>query len=275
MSTQLPRGPEFERALLGTVDLDEPDPAALGRVARALGVGGVLLAPATASALGASSAATGGATAASAAPVALAGTALWLKPLLIGSVLGTLVSTTVHVARAPSPKEVVHVTNSPAPRRPEPPVAANLPAPRIEHPVATATSAALPSGVPAPGRVPVASGLRTESEPVRVPDALPTSVPREVEAIDRARDALRSGNPLLAIDAVEKYRREWPSGMLGIEATVLGIEARFAAGQSELAARQARDFLATHGDSRYAARLRALLASSRAPSEIKTDSGQH
>jgi hypothetical protein len=271
MNDRLPRGTDFERALLGTVDLDEPDPAAVGRVARALGVGGVLLAPATASALGASSATAGAATAAGAAPVALASTALWLKPLLIGSVLGTLVSTTVHVARAPSPTEIARVASQPAPRRVEPlPATTKLP-PRIEHPSATVTSAPPPRVAPVQGPAVATSDVRAENDPVRVPDAPSNSVPREVEAIDRARDALRSGNPLLAIAALEKYRREWPAGMLGIEAAVLGIEARFAAGQRELAARQAREFLATHGDSRYAARLRALLASS----EIKTESAQH
>jgi hypothetical protein len=265
MNTPLPRGTDFERALLGAAELDEPDPAALGRVARALGVGGVLLAPATASALGAS----GAAAASAAAPMAVAGTAIWLKPLLLGSLLGTLATSTVHLVRAPASKAIVHAASAPTTMRREPPKAAtNPPLARFEPAAAPAISVE-PRPVVA-SRPVITVTPRSESGAPALAAAPADAVAREVKAIDRARDAMQAGSPLLAIDLLEAYRREWPSGMLGIEATVLGIEARFAAGQRELAAHQARTFLATQGESRYAARLRALIGS-----EIKFDSGRH
>lgn len=265
MSTPLPRGPDFERALLGAAELDQPDPAALGRVARALGVGGVLLAPATASALAASSAAASSA----AVPTAVAGTAVWLKPFLIGSLLGTMVTSTVHVVRAPAPKVIVHAPSEPAGANREPPEAASKPLTARFEPAAL-PSASVEQRPAAASRPVVPVTPRSASEAPALVPAPEDPVAREVNAIDRARDALRAGSPLLAIDLLEAYRREWPTGMLGIEATVLGIEARFAAGQRELATRRARAFLATHGESRYAARLRALIAS-----EIKSESRRH
>jgi hypothetical protein len=92
-----------------------------------------------------------------------------------------------------------------------------------------------------------------------------TSLADEVRALDGARKALAGGNARECLAKLESYRAEFPQGVLGLEATVLRIEALAASG----ARTQARDlgtrFLESHPDSAHAARVRSVIGAETIP----------
>lgn len=135
---------------------------------------------------------------------------------------------------------------------------------------------------PSPGRGPeLATTTEVEAEvaamatpplPVAPPSASVvasaggSSLREQIEVIDRARSALRAGAPRAALAHLDTYGFRWPKGELALDAQVLRIEARFAAGDRAAARTEALAFIEARPESRYAARLRVLLAS-----EIKTE----
>jgi hypothetical protein len=94
-----------------------------------------------------------------------------------------------------------------------------------------------------------------------IPTPTPTgddSLSREIAALDTARAALRSHNPMAALSALDAYARAFPRGALGPEATVLRIEALVDAGDRASANTLADQFFAAHPSSPHAARVRSL-----------------
>ena len=164
---------------------------------------------------------------------------------------------------APSP--VVAASPAPlvasAPRPPEPrPLAALTPAtappsegetPSVERPGADAAGSApagsaLQGGAVTPGaQAPASSGA--------------PSLQLELAAIERARQRQSAGDPLGALRALDAYQAAFPQGRLGIEATVLRIEALIASGQAGAARDLGSRFLAAHPTNPLGPRVRSLL----------------
>lgn len=146
---------------------------------------------------------------------------------------------------------------SPAPRLDRvaaPPIAP--PPEAIAQPVAPspdvpAIAAAEPEGSPAKAAPQRSSGAPEAPRPPG--DSLAT----ELAELERGRRALASGDPTAALAALDDHARG--PGVLGQEATVLRVEALLAKGDRVEAARLGRRFLADHGASPSAARVRALV----------------
>jgi TolA-binding protein len=88
---------------------------------------------------------------------------------------------------------------------------------------------------------------------------VPANLGDEVAILDRARDALRTGNGTAAMAILNQYANTYPEGALALEARVLRIEALFASGAPDSAAEIAADFLRTHGSSTYVTRVQRLV----------------
>jgi len=82
----------------------------------------------------------------------------------------------------------------------------------------------------------------------------------EVAALDKAQRALRAGDGDAAARALTRYEQQFGQGRLADEAQVLQIETLAVHGDKAAAQAQARAFLASHPNSPYASRLRALVA---------------
>lgn len=91
--------------------------------------------------------------------------------------------------------------------------------------------------------------------PVRA-SARSLSLTDELEALDRVRTKLASGQPRKALALLEGYARAYPRGRLALEAEVLRIDALAKNGQSALARRRAEAFLLRHPKSVLAPRVR-------------------
>lgn len=96
------------------------------------------------------------------------------------------------------------------------------------------------------------------SEP-STPTAPDDSLAREVATLDRARAALVRGEQHTALAVLTGYQRDYPSGVLQQEATVLRIQALMAARDQEGARSAAAAFLRSHPQSPHARRLQVLL----------------
>jgi TolA-binding protein len=107
------------------------------------------------------------------------------------------------------------------------------------------------------------------TDPVTVASAppQPSGIAEEIAVIDRAREALRQGDPTAAGVALADHRARFGEGLLTPEAELLRIQLLVAQGRRDEAAIRGRAFLATHPTSPLAARVRKLVAdSSAAPS---------
>jgi hypothetical protein len=80
----------------------------------------------------------------------------------------------------------------------------------------------------------------------------------EVAQLQKAKLALKGGNPKQALTELNSYSQRFPRPMLGAEATVVRIEALSASGDRARAKSLAEGFLAKSPNSPYAARLRKL-----------------
>jgi outer membrane protein assembly factor BamD (BamD/ComL family) len=96
-----------------------------------------------------------------------------------------------------------------------------------------------------------------ETEPASL-ETEPASLEAELAYLRRARNAIRQGASLSALDELDRYRRRFPAGRLEPEAEALAIEAEFAAGRSGEARARADAFLRTHSDSPQALRIRLI-----------------
>lgn len=89
------------------------------------------------------------------------------------------------------------------------------------------------------------------------------SLAAEVALLDRARSALRAQDASLASRALDQYRKERQTAILEPEATVLQIQVLEKLGERAAAARLARQFIASHPESRHVDSLRVLAAEAR------------
>lgn len=150
-------------------------------------------------------------------------------------------------------------------------VAAPQPAPQAEQSPAPAAEAVAPvyqaTDLPVEPAAPsvatpagkITSGNKT-AEPMAASEP---SLAAELDAIRPAKARLASGDAAGALAQVRQYRAQFPKGRLGVEATVIEVEALVALGQRSAAERLAAPLL--KGDSPYAARLRTLLGQNSAP----------
>ena len=97
------------------------------------------------------------------------------------------------------------------------------------------------------------------SPPDSVSQSARSTLKLQIQLIDRARSRLARGDAPGALATLAEYRRDYPQGALGEEATLLQIEALAASGQGG-AARQLGDaFLRRNPKSPHGTRIRALL----------------
>jgi hypothetical protein len=86
---------------------------------------------------------------------------------------------------------------------------------------------------------------------------------KEVKALELAHRALAAHDPSSALRLLDRYRREFPSGALGSDATVLRVQALLAAGDRATAQRLADSYSTAHPDTPYARRIQDILRSGR------------
>jgi hypothetical protein len=277
-----------EKQLFQSLKGDEPSVKARHVAAAALGLG---------------SAALTGATAAEGAAVASA--AVKASPLLlvkwvgIGTVVGVASIGAVHYAmpRSPAmaPKAVATIAAAASPQAPStiarpdpvaappettqpedpPAIAQQLHAPRPTSDIATnAASAAHAARASSPGSTAPgdrAAQARATDDALANPPAAPTPVTTpsmlaaEVAMLDQARGAVAAKSGERALDVLNRYARQFPSGTLNLEATVLRIEALYLTGSTAAATALGRDFLAAHSTSTHASHVRSLLAEHEKP----------
>jgi hypothetical protein len=132
-------------------------------------------------------------------------------------------------------------------------VAAPTPAPVIEP---KGTSAAVDEG-PAPLAIDDLPALKNAPTAANAPKPQ-GSLADEVAQLQKAKLALKSGNPAQALAELSTYSQRFPRPMLGAEASVVRIEALSAGGDSARAKSLAEAFLAKNPNSPYATRLRNL-----------------
>ncbi|WP_394834702.1 hypothetical protein LVJ94_50230 [Pendulispora rubella] len=126
-------------------------------------------------------------------------------------------------------------------------------APMVELPKpATAQAEAAPSAS-AEGQDPAAL------EQARGMMASARSLAPELSELDHVRSLLAAGRASNALDAVDRYRRAFPKGILMQESEVLRLDALVRLGERDAVEREGRAFLEQHPQSPQAARVRALL----------------
>jgi hypothetical protein len=192
----------------------------------------------------------------------------WLKTGLVLSALGGIAGTLAFFGLGSPQPQQVSAPKSPAaavqPAVVQPPAAAQPAKP------ASPTNPGVEPGVPVyqatdlpvdPGQLGVtkpSGASKNESSAAVAP-----SLAAELDAIRPAKARLASGDARGALTQIRQYRAEFPNGKLGVEATVIEVEALVALGQRGAAERLAAPLL--KGDSPYAARLRTLLGQNSAP----------
>ncbi len=274
-----------EKQLFQSLSRDEPPVKAKHVAAAALGLGSAALTSATA----AEGAAVGSA-------ILKAGPFVLLKWVGIGTVAGVASIGAIRYAMptspAMAPRAIATVAAGPAPQAPAI-VPGPAPAARATTPTETTPSeptldpvaqplrAARPAAAPAL-RASSASAVANDEPAALAANALPathplpapnpapllnapSTLPAEVAMLDQARSAVDAKSGERALDVLGRYARQFPSGTLALEATVLRIEALFLTGASPAATTLAHDFLAAHPTSTHATRVRRLLAEHQKP----------
>jgi len=102
------------------------------------------------------------------------------------------------------------------------------------------------------------SATSAMAPPVGAPPA-ERSIANEIEELDRAREALGTGEAKRAIDRLNRYDRLFPRGTLREEALRLRIEAVVTTGDRATARSLAQRFQALYPDSTHSDRLKALV----------------
>jgi hypothetical protein len=242
----LPEWSAEERSLWDSARDDRPPAASMGATLRAVGVGSALV-----TAAGVAQGAAAGTSS-----IAQAGGALallkWSGIVLLGGATAIGGAALYRHSQSAQPAAVQPPSANPS-------RAAGIAQPTQKRlsaapdevavaPEARTTSTALPAQpLPAP--------VRASSEAASQPD-----IGQEIRSIDAARSALRRGDTAEALRALERYRADYgKNGSLGMEATVLRIEALLRGGNRAEGMRLANSFLASHPKSPYAPRIRALV----------------
>jgi hypothetical protein len=260
---------EFERGLLSSSSADAPSEQAFQRTLTSLGVG--LLVPLASAGVahgaGAAAVATG-------SKLGVAALGKWLATgMAIGAVTVSAVTVTERALSTP-PAAVTPTTPAPAGVATSTPVekagargaAAVTRASAVEAakaPEAAApkhrTETTTPSVEPAASAPSVEGGASVPAEPL----AAAPSIKRETELIGSAQRALQRGDTRSALAALERYRSEFPAGVLAPEARLLEISSLLRAGERGRAETLAGAIIARDPAGQEAARARALLAKSK------------
>jgi hypothetical protein len=289
----------LERELLRSACVDVPSLAGRRRTARALGIatagavaaglgGSTATAAASTSStplvsVGSSAGSAASSTAASSAGAATlkAGVAVaLLKWVGVGVVGGAVaVSAIQHAVPRRSPKAASHAAPAACVQRPEEALEARpallvLPNP-VESPGENAGELAAPVTAPAKPPNPSSTPARTTtarpmaSTEAAAPPSAPLSIARqsftprtlaeETAALDAARRALGAGDAAAALSALDGHDRDFPTGLLAPEATVLRIEALAEHADDNRALTAARAFLAAHPASPHARHVRSIV----------------
>jgi hypothetical protein len=234
-----PEWDDFDRALLASARLDQPQKGALTRAARVLSaatLGSAVLVSASTS-LGASGGLTG-ATAAVGVSLAALG-----KALLVGALVGVGFVSVVNGGFSSAPEQAPRVAG-----RADTPGARGATLQRVAAPGSHARSA-LPASKPAATLLdeapPATRPITSKAAPPRerdVPRAMAASAPVatslsvEVALLDQARAALVRKDPAAALSALDRYAALAIGRSLEREASLLRIEALRDLGQAASAA---------------------------------------
>jgi len=241
---------ELERALLHAGAAEEPPAGGASGVLVALG----LTAGLTASA-GASASESMRASAQLGAP-ALGYGAKWAVLAGGGMVLAALSWAGYAALSGAAPSERLTPSPTPTPSL----IPSPTPSPSLTpRPIPTPSLVPGPSAGPSPVRAPSAGEARDSA----APQAEARSIAGEIAALDRARRALASGDAGAALGGLDRYRADFPRGVLQQEASVLRIEALWRAGQRARARELTRAFERAHPGSPHLERIRTLAADER------------
>jgi hypothetical protein len=143
-------------------------------------------------------------------------------------------------------------TNEPERRSVAPPVVKAVPAPQDEPAPRPAEQG------PAPLAVDDLPAIKEPAAGTAASAVRQGSLADEVAQLQKAKLALKGGNPAQALAELTVYTQRFPRPMLGAEATVVRIEALSASGDAARAKSLAEGFLAKNPSSPYAGRLRNL-----------------
>lgn len=233
---------DFERRLLGAARRELPPQGARERAATALGLGlgNVTPSPDGAPQIGGPGGTSG----------LLSGK--WLALLGGAAVGGAMVA----ALWSPSPSPV-HGSGEPLPVVVEP----SPPAPSSTAPMPTpppvASSVALDSLPDAPAVARSRSTSRTAPPPAIGTPSSDDTLARETALIDQARAAVSRSEGAVALAALDRHDREFPSAVFALDAAVLRIEALERTGRFGEARALAERFLVGHPEGSYARRVRA------------------
>ena len=234
----------FEAELLRSWQIEQPSARVRQRVL-AMGAGGaaVVAASTSAQAAGAVGSKLG------------AGLVIkWFGAGIVAGLATSVVSVSVLGPPAPAPPAQAQAQAA-APVANRPSVAAPGPlAPAVDT---SASPALAPPTSVAPRREVALPVSATAHDEAPRPTPLGALAP-QVALLDRARNALRSGDTTRALGLVAEYQRTYPNGVLSQEAEVLGIDILERQGQRGEAKRRAQRFLNSHPTSAHADRLRRL-----------------
>lgn len=240
----LPEWSDEERALWDSARGDRPPSRSLKATLRAVGVGGAIL---------------GAASGAEAAVVAKAGIgfALIKWGAVVGLASAVIAGGAMMVRHSSTPSDKsqpIAITQREAPRRAGPRAEEVRPAPAVVETAPAEEPAPRAPAIPARPSTPARPSASAPSQP---------DIAGEIENIDVARTLLRQGRSKEALSTLDRYRAEHgKSKSLGVEATVLRIEALLRQGDRSRAGALASSFLAAHPNSPYSSRIRALMRSS-------------
>lgn len=265
-------GTEFERLLLQTAAREVPSPEVSARMlagAASAGAAVALLSSLELARGGAATLAQGGAGAGAVAGAASGSIAPPAAASLLGSwlvkwgVLGALFSGAVvsgylvvqsgreqaNASSRAAPAPVVVDARAPSGPAETAPSPARLQQTALEAPWSPVPPAS--STPAAPAGVTAASGGGALAAPVA-----PSSLGQELTLLDAARQALAAGEAEKALALISSYRKRFPSGALGQEATVLEVDALEAKGRGAQATDLKEQFLAEHPDSAHRERVK-------------------
>jgi hypothetical protein len=244
---------ERTRALLAAGRGDVPPEGFANRLLVGLGLGvaasGVSVTAAAGTAGVVASVGTTAAGSAATSGVAASLSVVGAKWVVVGVIGGGLLAGGADLALSsrfvPAP-----VTSAPGPER-----AAVLPS--VAAQPGPAPLRIVPAELPAVAAQPEPGKLGTGG-PVATPSGQTGQLGREVQVIDRARQALASGNALQALRELDAFERMASSGVLDREAQVLRIEALHRSGQKARARQLSEQYRGAFPNDAHAARLRSL-----------------
>jgi hypothetical protein len=225
---------DLATALMRSVRRDAPSPHARAAALSAIGIGAAALPAAT--------------SAAAAAGKAIGVTALGVvKSIAIGAGTAVVVLGVAHRMSNPPPPPPALVEPAAKVAVAAPPVRPLPPAPPTM--VVTEPVVVQPTAVKAAPAQPAAEPLRAES-----------SLADEVAALDEARAAARGHDAVGALALLDAYQRDFPAGVLAVEASVLRVEALAQSGQTDRALALGRALLQRSPSGPHADRIRSIVS---------------